>query len=77
MGKTYSRDVKTTGDPQVNIVNTLERHTELHDNNNVLLWALLIICGIQLTITIYKLHMRRVKKLAYKKASKSVLTLSA
>lgn len=64
MGKTYSRNNENNGDPQVNIVNTLEGHSEAHNGHEAKLWIIIVLVGILLAIILNREYTRRVKKRA-------------
>lgn len=64
MGKTYSRNSENKGDPQVNIINSLEQHTGAHEEHEVKLWLLLTLVTVLLLLTIHREYARRVKKRA-------------
>lgn len=76
MGKSQSKDVKNSGDPQVNIINTLESHEELHYDHELKLWILLAINVLQITWTILKYFQKRVQKKAFNQGVKSMDALN-
>ena len=41
MGKSYSRAVEHKGDPQVKVINTLEKHTTAHGGHDIKLLVIL------------------------------------
>ena len=54
MGKTQSRNVGSSGDAQVNIVNSLEDHSAAHESHEIKLWIILVAVMIQLLLLLYK-----------------------
>lgn len=76
MGKTQSKKVQVSGDPQVQILNQLDIHEELHNQHDLKLDIILVIVCIQLLITLYKLHKEHNRKQALK-AAKTVADLTS
>ena len=68
MGKTQSRNVGSSGDAQVNIVNSLEDHSAAHESHELKLWIILVVVIAQLLILLYKQNQRAAKKRALKAA---------
>lgn len=71
MGKPQSKSTSVNGDPQVNIINQLEEHSVLHEDHALKLWILLTLNIIQIAVTVYKWHEKRVRRKAYEKGMKS------
>lgn len=71
MGKPNSKNVVNSENPQVQILNQLDWHEELHMQQDLKMTIVLVIVGLQLTITIYKLYKEHSKTQALK-AAKSV-----
>ena len=46
MGKSQSKTTNTAGDPQVQIVNNMEQHTEYHEQAQVLLIVIIALIGV-------------------------------
>ena len=70
MGKSYSRAVKHKGDPQVKVINTLEKHTTAHSGHDIKLLVILVLVAILLVITLHREYARRMKKRAAKLTTK-------
>ncbi|XP_058827641.1 uncharacterized protein LOC131687569 [Topomyia yanbarensis] len=68
MGKTQSRGVQNAENAQVNVVNTLDSHTDAHDAHELKLWIILVAVLAQLFVIIYREHQRSTKKRAMKAA---------
>lgn len=56
MGKTQSKKVQVSGDPQVQILNQLEIHEEIQTQHELKLNIILALVAIHLLITLYKLY---------------------
>ena len=77
MGKQQSKATSVSGDPQVNIINQLESHESLHEDAQIKLWLLIALNVIQMLLTLYKWHEKRVKRRAFLKGCKSTDALSS
>lgn len=74
MGKSSSKSVKNTGDPQVVVLNQLEAHAEMHESHEFKLTLILIIVALQMVIQAYILWKKQSRRQAMK-AAKSVVEL--
>lgn len=76
MGSEESKShVQHDGEAQVRIINNQNQHTEKLDNQDTLLWCILILLAIQLAFTLISEIRRLFHKSTMKKA-KSMLTIS-
>lgn len=75
MGTTESKETQVTGDPQVQVLNRLEVHEEIHAQHEMKLNIIIIIVAIQLLITVYKAYKEHTRSQALK-AAKSVADLT-
>lgn len=75
MGKTQSKKVQVSGDPQVQILNQLEIHEEIQTQHELKLNIILALVAIHLLITLYKLYKEHSRRQAIK-AAKSVADLT-
>lgn len=75
MGKTQSKKVQVSGDPQVQILNQLEIHEEVQIQHELKLNIILTLVAIHLLITLYKLYKEHQRRQAIK-AAKSVAELT-
>lgn len=71
MGKSASKTVSTTGDPQVNIVNQLEDHSVRHEGHELKLWLLLALNLLQILWAVFQWNTKRIKTKAFRKGLKS------
>lgn len=71
MGKSQSKSVSNSGDPQINIMNTLESHEERHNDHDLKLWILIVMNAIQVAWAIFKWYQKRIKRKAYLEGMKS------
>lgn len=71
MGKSNSKNSITSENPQVQVLNQLEWHEELHKEHDFKITILLVLVAIQLCITIFRLYKDHTKVQALK-AAKSV-----
>lgn len=60
MGSSKSKTVQNNGDPQVNVMNTLEGHSGHHAEHEFKLWIVLCLNVAQILVIIYKWHQKRV-----------------
>ena len=74
MGKTQSKSVKTSGDPQVNVLNALDFHSEWHEGHNYKLDIILAITLTHMLISMWTIYKSHARKQAIK-AAKSVAEL--
>lgn len=74
MGKSNSKSVSNTGDPQVVVLNQLEAHAEMHDSHDIKLTIILVIVSVQLVAQAYILWRKHSRRQALR-AAKSVLEL--
>lgn len=56
MGKSNSKNSVNSENPQVQILNQLESHEELHIQNDLKVTIILVIVVFQLFITLYRLY---------------------
>lgn len=75
MGTTESKNTENTGDPQVQVLNQLSVHEELHVQHDTKLNIVIIIVAIQLVITLYRAYKDHAQKQALK-AAKSISALN-
>lgn len=73
MGTTKSKITENTGDPQVQVLNQLTIHEELHVQHDIKINIIIIIVSIQLWITLYHVY----KEYALKQALKAAKSISA
>lgn len=74
MGKTNSKPVNNSGDPQFLIQNQLETHAEMHESHDLKLTVIMVIVCLQLAITVYVMYKKHSRREALKVA-KSVASL--
>lgn len=69
MGKTNSKSAVThNADPQIRIVNNQELHGEILENSEVLIYVILVLVVIHLSITLYKILMKKERRRALRYA---------
>lgn len=68
MGNDKSKESHNSGDPQVQVLNTLEIHAEQHKQHEFKLTIILVIVSVQLLLTMYKLYKEHTRKQALKAA---------
>lgn len=71
MGKSNSKNSVNSENPQVQILNQLETHEELHLQHDLKLTVIAVIVILHLSITLYKLYKEQTKTQALK-AAKSI-----
>ena len=64
MGKTYFYNNENKGDPQVNVINTLEQHSGAHEEHKVKLRIISMLLTALVLLTLHREYTRRVKKRA-------------
>lgn len=69
MGKPNSKSASNVGDPQVQILNQLDVHSEKHSEHEKLLIIILVLVGVQLSITLYKIYKEHSRTQALKAAN--------
>lgn len=74
MGKTWSKSSQNSGDPQVNIQNSLNVHEEWHEDHDFKLTVILCVVCAQLALALIHLYKQHTRAQAIKVA-KSVATL--
>lgn len=74
MGKSNSKTVENSGDPQVIILNQLEAHAEMHVSHEQKLIVIMIVVILQFAMTLYVIYRKHTRKEALK-AAKSMATL--
>lgn len=68
MGKSNSKNSVNSENPQVQILNQLESHEELHIQHDLKLTIILVIVAVQISITLYRLYKEHAKTQALKAA---------
>ena len=74
MGNEQSTE-NNNGDAQINIVNTLNSHSEKHYNHELKLYLILFVVTLQLILTLYKIYKNFYRRQALK-AAKTVSALN-
>lgn len=75
MGTTESKDTHVTGDPQVQVLNKLEVHENMHIEHDRKITIILVIVTVQLIITVYRLYKEHTRTQAIK-AAKSLADIT-
>lgn len=68
MGNSKSKNSVNSENPQVQILNQLEMHEELHAQNDLKVTIILVIVVFQLFLTLYRLYKEHTKTQALKAA---------
>lgn len=69
-----SPKIDNKGDHDLTIISNQEVPTEQHETHSFMLWVILIITGLQLAITFFKIMEKRIRRNALKKV-KSIADL--
>ena len=75
MGKTQSKAISQSGDPQVTVIQNQEVHTQMHEDHEIKLWIILALLCILVLFKIQSVYKKRERKTAIK-AARSVAALS-
>lgn len=74
MGKTYSKNTQNSGDPQVNIQNSLNVHSEWHEEHDFKLTVILCAVCAHLALALF-VQYKRYSRAQAMKVAKSVANL--
>lgn len=71
MGNSKSKKATIDGDSNVNIINQLDHHSELHEDHDLKLWIIIFFNLLQILIMIVKWYNKKITKKAFRKGCAS------
>ena len=74
MGKSASKNIQSSGDTNVQIINSLENHSQFHEDHDIKLWIILALVVFLVLTKVYQILRDHNKKQTLKLA-RSVATL--